>query len=160
MFTAVRFRAVAAAVLVFTAGQARAEPEPAHVLPPSNRVFHALLIGASGLALAGAYAAGAVLTGDDPGARPLAITGGALTGGILGASLGLGLTAMLDDPGSMFTYVLRPVLAGLLGAALGGVLSGLGAWAPGGGRTATHGVIIGLVLAETALFEFARLSKF
>lgn len=159
MFAAVQLRAVAACVLVFSAS-ARAEPEPGHVLPPSKKTVHAVLIGVAGLALAGAYTAGAVLTADDPSARPLAIVGGTLTGGILGASLGLGLNALLDDPGSLVQFVLRPVLAGLLGAAVGGVLSGLAAWNPGGARTATHAVVIGLLITETALFEYARLSKF
>ena len=138
---------------------ARAEPEPRHVLPPTTRAWHAILIGASGLALAGGYTAGALLTGDQPSARPLAITGGVFTGGVLGASLGLGLGAMKEEPGSLVGYILRPVLGGLVGALVGGLLAGFGVWQPGAVRTVTHAVIIGLVISETVLFEIVRLAR-
>jgi hypothetical protein len=151
-------RALAVGVVI-VALTAHAEPEPRHVLPPTNRAWHAILIGASGLALAGGYTAGAVLTGDQPTARPLAITGGVVTGGVLGASFGLLLGAMRDDPGSLVTYILRPVIGGLVGALVGGLLSGFGSWQPGTVRTVTHGVIIGLVISETVLLEIARLAR-
>lgn len=138
---------------------ARAEMEPVHLLSPSSRVWHAVLIGATGLALAGGYTAGAVLTADQPSARPLSITGGVIAGGVLGASLGLGLGAMRDDPGDLAMYLLRPVIGGLLGALLGGVLAGFGAWQPGTVRTVTHAVIVGLVISETVVFEIARLAR-
>lgn len=138
---------------------ARAEPEPRHVSPPSNRVWNAILIGASGLVLAGGYTAGAFLTGDQPAARPLAIIGGVGAGGMLGVSLALGLGATREDPGSLVGYILRPVIGALAGAVLGGVLAGFGAWQPGTLRTVTHAIIIGLVITDTVIVEIARLVR-
>jgi hypothetical protein len=136
---------------------ARAEPEPRHFPGPTDRVWHALLIGAVGLALAGGYTTGAVLTGDRPSALPLAVTGGVLTGGLLGVGLALGLGSLRDDPGSLAGYIIRPVVSGLLGALIGGVLCGLGARQPGTVRTVTHVVVISLLIGETVALEFARL---
>ncbi len=138
---------------------AHARPEPRHDSPPSNRVWHAILIGATGLALAGGYAGGAVLTGVQPSAQPLAITGGVLSGGMLGVTLALGLGATRDDPGSLVGYVLRPVICGVVGAVLGGLLTGLGAREPGTLRTVTHVVVISLLIGETVVLEFARLAR-
>lgn len=145
-------------VLLF-ALTARAEAEPVHLAPPTNRFWHAVLIGAVGLGLAGGYTAGAVLTGDRPSAQPLAITGGVLSGGLLGVTVALALGSTRDDPGSLVGSVLRPVIFGLVGALLGGLLSGLGSKDPGTLRTVTHVVVISLLVGETIGVEFARLSR-
>ena len=150
-------RALAVSVMIF-ALSARAEPEPRHFLGPTDRLWHALLIGGVGLALAGGYTTGAVLTGDRPSAVPLAITGGVLTGGLLGAGLALGLNVFRDDPGSLAGYLIRPLLSGLVGALIGGVLCGLGAGQPGTVRTVTHVVVISLLIGETVALELARLA--
>lgn len=152
---AVTRRAVLISVLVLSLA-ARAEPEPAHVLPPSSRAWSAVLIGAVGLALAGGYTAGAVLTGDQPSGQALAITGGVLSGGLLGGGLALWLGRYRDDPGSLVGYVLRPLLSGVVFAVLGGVLSGFAAQQPGTGRTVTHVVVVSLLIGETIAVEFAR----
>jgi hypothetical protein len=149
-------RALALCVLVF-ASAARASPEPRHHSPPSNRFWHAVLIGAVGLALSGGYTAGAVLTGDQPSGQPLAITGGVLSGGVLGVTLALGLGTARDDPGSLVGYILRPVILGVVGAIVGGLLTGLGARQPGTLRTVTHVVVVSLLIGETVAVEFARL---
>lgn len=122
-------------------------------------MWHAVLIGATGLALAGGYAAGAVLTADQPAAQPLAITGGVLSGGMLGVTLALGLGAARDDPGSLVGYILWPVICGVVGALLGGLLTGLGAREPGTLRTVTHVVVVSLLIGETVVLEFARLAR-
>ncbi len=151
-------RALALCVLVF-ATSAQATPETRHSSAPSNRVWHGLLIGATGLALAGGYASGAVLTADEPSAQPLAIMGGALSLGMLGVTLALGLGAARDDPGSLVGYVLRPVLCGVAGAIIGGLLAGLGSREPGTLRTVTHVVVVSLLIGETVVLEFARLAR-
>ena len=139
------------------ASAANASPEPRHISPPSNRFWHAVLIGAVGLAITGGYTAGAVLTGEQPSAQPLAITGGVLSGGLLGATLALGLGTARDDPGSLVGYVLRPVIFGVVGAIIGGLLTGLGSREPGTLRTVAHVVVISLLIGETVAIEFARL---
>ncbi|MDP3570746.1 MAG: hypothetical protein Q8S42_08960 [Archangium sp.] len=151
-------RALALSMLVLAAS-AHASPETRHSSAPSNRVWHAVLIGATGLALAGGYAAGAVLTADQPAAQPLAITGGVLSGGMLGVTLALGLGAARDDPGSLVGYILWPVICGVVGALLGGLLTGLGAREPGTLRTVTHVVVVSLLIGETVVLEFARLAR-
>lgn len=150
-------RALAIAVVI-VALAAKAE-EPRHVSPPTERTWHAIIISATGLAIAGGYLAGAFATGDLPSGRPLAITGGIITGGFAGAGLGLGLSAARDEPGSVVGYILRPVLCGLAGALVGGLLSTFGAWQPGLARTLTHGVIISFVIGETVLLDIARLLR-
>jgi hypothetical protein len=138
---------------------ARAEPEPRHMSPPTNRFWHAMLIGAVGLGLAGGYTAGAFLTGDHPSGQPLAITGGVLSGGLVGATLALGLGALRDDPGSLVGYILRPVICGVVGAVIGGLLTGLGSRQPGTVRTVTHVVVVSLLIGETVVLEVARLAR-
>lgn len=145
-------------LLIFSLG-ARAEMEPAQLTPPSNRFWHAVLIGAVGLGLAGGYTAGAVLTGDRPSAQPLAITGGVLAGGLLGVTLALAIGSTRDDPGSLVGYVLQPVIFGVVGAIVGGLLSGLGSKDAGTMRLVTHVVVISLLIGETIVLEFARLSR-
>ena len=119
-----------------------------------------MLIGATGLALAGGYTAGAFLTGDQPSGQALAVTGGVISGGLAGAMLGLGLGAARDDPGSLVGYVLRPVLCGIAGAIIGGLLTGLGSREPGTVRTVTHVVVVSLLIGETIALEYARLGPF
>lgn len=138
---------------------ARAEAEPAHLAPPTNRFWHAVLIGAVGLGLAGGYTAGAVLTGDRPSAQPLAITGGVVSGGLLGLTVALAWGSTRDDPGSVVGYILRPVIFGVVGAIVGGLLTGLGSKDPGTLRTVTHVVVISLLIGETIVFEVARLAR-
>lgn len=145
--------------MVVLAMSAQASPETRHSSGPSNRVWHGLLIGATGLALAGGYAAGALLTGDKPSAQPLAITGGVISGGLLGVTLALGLGAARDDPGSLVGFVLRPVICGVVGAIIGGLLTGLGSREPGTLRTVTHVVVVSLLISETVVLEFARLAR-
>lgn len=125
----------------------------------SSRVWHAALIGATGLALAGGYAAGAALTGDRPSAQPLAIAGGVFSGGLLGLTLALGVNAASDDPGSLVGFILRPVIFGLVGAIVGGLLAGFGSREPGTARTITHVVVVSLLMGETIVVEFARLGR-
>lgn len=151
-------RGLAVFVMIGALTAQAATPETKHFSAPSNRVWHALLIGATGLALAGGYTAGAFLTGDKPSAQPLAITGGVLSGGLLGLTFALGFGALRDDPGSLVGYILRPVIFGVVGAIAGGLLAGLGARLPGTPRTVTHVVLISLLLGETIVFEFARLA--
>lgn len=116
-----------------------------------------MLIGATGLALAGGYTAGAFLTGDKPSGQALAVTGGVIAGGFAGVTLALGLGAARDDPGSLVGYILRPVLCGVAGAIIGGLLTGLGSREPGTLRTVTHVVVVTLLIGETIAVEYARL---
>lgn len=155
---AVSRRALATWLMIF-ALTARAEPEPRHLSPPTSRFWHAMLIGAVGVGLSGGYTAGALLTGDRPSGQPLAITGGVLSGGLMGATLALGLGALRDEPGSLVGYILRPVLCGVVGAVVGGLLTGLGSRQPGTVRTVTHVVVVSLVLGETVVLEIARLAR-
>lgn len=136
------------AALVLTVSSA----EPAS----SRKVADAVILGVSGAVAIAGYTTGAILTGDHPAGHPLAIVGGATTLGTIGASIGLLINNRRDDPGSIVGYILTPVLAGIAGAALGGVLAHFGAREAGPARTATHGVIIGLMLTDVLLLELAR----
>jgi hypothetical protein len=143
------FAAVLIPALAFGADEV--EPKPAE-----SSGLTAVLIGAAGMALTGGYLAGAFLTGDRPSAIPLAVSGGIVTGGLLGAGLALGINSTRKDPGSLVRYILVPVLAGLAGAAVGGLATGFGSSQPGTGRTVTHVVVITFLIAETLVLEFAR----
>jgi hypothetical protein len=124
--------------------------------PGSSAVLTSVLIGASGLALAGGYLAGAFLTGDRPSGFALGLTGGLVSGGLFGAGVGLAINHGRSDPGSVVGYILRPVLGGLAGALVGGLLAGLASNQPGPARTVTHGVVIGFVVTETVLVALFR----
>lgn len=139
------------AVLLVTFGaSARAEETT------GSKVLSGVLVGVSGLLVAGAYTAGAFLTADQPSGRALAITGGAVSLGLTGASVGLAINASRKDPGSLVGYILLPLLSGLVGAALGATAAGFAAWEPGVGRTATHVTVVTLFLGVTILTEFTR----
>ncbi|MFZ5439186.1 MAG: hypothetical protein ACOZQL_04215 [Myxococcota bacterium] len=139
------------AVLLAGRGAWAAEPTPTPPPPPRASLLPVVVIGATGLALSGGYLAGAFATGDRPSGFGLGVTGGVVAGGLLGVGVGLALTAGREDPGSLATFILRPVLGGIAGALVGGLLAGLGSAQPGAGRTATHGVVIGLLLTETVV---------
>jgi len=51
------------------------------------------------------------------------------------------------------------VIFGVVGAVVGGLLAGLGSRDPGTVRTVTHVVVISLLIGETIVVEFARLSR-
>ncbi|MFT3707350.1 MAG: hypothetical protein QM817_06750 [Archangium sp.] len=121
-----------------------------------TRIWPAFVLGGLGAALAGGYIAGAYATGDRPSGLTLGVSGGIVTGGILGAGIALGIGALRKDPGSLLRYILVPVLSGLAGAAVGGLAAGLGTRVPGTARTVTHVVIVSLLLAETVTILIAR----
>lgn len=146
-----RPRSLTALVLIVALG---AQAEPA---ADSTRTLHAVLIGAVGLSLAGGYATGAVLTGDQPSAVPLAVTGGVISSGLLSTAIALGLGARRKDPGSMASYVLVPLISGVISAVLGGVLAGFFARDPGTLRTVTHVAITSMLVLDTISVELARL---
>ncbi len=124
--------------------------------PSASKVVDAVLIGLSGAAVTAGYTTAAVLIEDRPGGHPLAVAGGAVSLGTVGMSVGLLINSQRKDPGSLVSFILTPLLAGLVGAALGGVLGHFGSVEPGPLRTATHGVVIGLLLTDTFVFELAR----
>lgn len=121
-----------------------------------TRIWPAFVLGGLGAALAGGYIAGAYATSDRPSGLTLGVSGGIVTGGILGAGIALGIGALRTDPGSLLRYILVPVLSGLAGAAVGGLAAGLGTRVPGTGRTVTHVVVVTLLLAETVALVVAR----
>ncbi|MFO0600885.1 MAG: hypothetical protein U0228_36580 [Myxococcaceae bacterium] len=133
---------------------------PAHAEEPGpeagQRIWPAFVIAGAGALLSGGYLAGAFATGDRPSAVPLAVTGGIVTGGLLGAGLALGINSLRKDPGSLIRYVLVPVLSGLAGAALGGLAAGFGSAQPGTGRTITHVVVVSFLVGETITLMIAR----
>lgn len=131
-----------------------AQAEPAQ---DGTRTLHAVLIGAVGLSLAGGYVTGAVLTADQPSAVPLAVTGGVISSGLLSTAITLGLGARRKDPGSMASYVLVPLISGVISAVLGGVLAGFFARDPGTLRTVTHVAITSMLVLDTLSVELARL---
>ena len=135
---------------------AHAEPEPNHVSPPSSRVWQSMLIGAIGLSLAGGYAAGAVLTGDQPSAVPLAVTGGVLSSGLLSTVITLAAGTQRKTPGSLASFVLVPVISGVISAILGGILAGYFAREPGTWRTVTHVAITSFFVLDTVGAVLAR----
>lgn len=143
-------RQVALLTVVLLAAPARGEEST------GSRVASALLVGLGGVAVAGAYTAGAFLTADQPSGRALAISGGVVSLGLTGLSLGLAVNANRKDPGSMARFILLPLLSGLAGAALGGLAAGFGAWEPGPARTATHVTVVTLFVGVTILTEFIR----
>lgn len=124
--------------------------------PSSSKVVDSVLIGLGGVAATAAYTTGAILTGDRQSGHPLAVAGGAVSLGMVGMSIGLLVNRSRKDPGSIVAYILTPLLAGLAGAAIGGVSAHFAAQNPGPGRTATHGVVIGLILIDAFVFELAR----
>jgi hypothetical protein len=133
-------------------------PAPVADKTPS-RVRDGLLIGAVGLAVTSAYTIGAVLTGDKPSGHPLAIAGGVASLGLVSASVTMLALSGRKNPWGLLTYVLTTVGIGLAGAAIGGIAAHFGSVNPGPGRTATHGVIIGLCVTETVLIELSRLVR-
>jgi hypothetical protein len=144
--------------LVLSAVLASEDVTPLQPAPePSARgVWSAVLISATGAALVGGYTAGAFLTGDRPSGLPLAVTGGVVAGGLLGAGIALGVGALRKDPGALLRYLLVPILSGLVGAALGGLGAGLGAQQPGPGRAVTHVVVVTFLLGETITLLVVR----
>lgn len=124
-----------------------------------GRVTNAVLIGAFGLAAAGGYTLGAYLTGDQPSGYTLAVLGGAGAGGALGSWLGYAINAALKQPSTMVGLIVLPLLTGLAGAVLGGVAAGFSANQPGAGRTATHGVIIGVLLTDAIIGEVVAIAR-
>ena len=146
-------RPVALVMMLLLGGSARAEPPT----PTSGKVTSAILTGVAGLTAAGAYTAGAFLTGDQPGGRALAISGGAVSLGLTGVSLALAVNARRTEPGSMARFILVPLLSGLAGAVLGGLAAGFAAWQPGTARTATHGTVIAVFVGLTIVSEVAGL---
>ena len=130
---------------------AQAEPR---AVSSSERAWSAVLIGAVGLALAGGYAAGAVATGDNPSAVPLAITGGVLSSGLLTAGFGFAIHPPKDALDAVVTVIFTVVAA-----VLGGVVAGYFSQQPGAARTATHGVIIGFLVLDTLAIELANLGR-
>ena len=145
-------RAFVSLVMVCALTAHAADPEP----KPQKSVLAAVLIGATGLALAGGYTAGAFATGDRPSGFPLATIGGVISGGLLGAGIGLGINSQMKNPGSLVGYVLAPVISGVAGALLFGLLSGLASNQPGTARTVTHVVVVSLLIGETIALEFTR----
>ena len=125
--------------------------------PAKGKVVDGVLIGVGGLVSAAAYTTGAILTGDHPSGHPLAVAGGAVSLGAAGMSVGFLINHSRTNPGSMVGYILTPILSGLVGAALGGTLAWFAARDAGPLRTATHGVVIGLILTDAFVFELARL---
>lgn len=141
-------RLALAALLVTALTAQAAEPQASE-----DRAVDMVIIGAFGLGLAGCYTLGAYLTGDQPSGYPLAILGGVGAGGMLGAFLARAIMASHRQDRITVGTVLVPLLIGLAGAAIGGVTAGFTARDPGAGRTATHGVIIGVVLTDTLIAE-------
>ncbi len=140
------------------------DAEPA-TTPPAvedktpGRIRDGLLIGAVGLAVTAAYTVGAVLAGDHPAGHTLAIIGGITSLGLVSGSLAAMIMAWRDNPWGVLQYALVALGVGLAGAAVGGIGAHFAAQNPGAGRTATHGVIIGLCVTETVLIELSRLVR-
>ena len=150
-------RRLALATLMVTALSARAAAPDAPT--KDGRAVEMVIIGAFGLAAAGGYTLGAYLTGDQPSGYPLAIIGGVGAGGMLGTWLGVAIMASLRPDRITVGTILVPLLSGLAGAAIGGVTAGFTAKEPGAARTATHGVIIGLLLTDTLIAELTTLAR-
>ncbi len=125
----------------------------------AGRVRDGLLIGAAGLLVTGGYTAGAFLAQDQPAGHALAVVGGSVALGAVGASVAMLLLSWRDNPWGLVPWALVTVGAGLAGAVLGGVLAHVGAENSGATRTATHGVVVGLCLTETVLIELSRLVR-
>lgn len=142
---------LALAALLVTALTAQAAEPPAQAR--EDRAVDMVIIGAFGLALAGGYTLGAYFTGDQPSGHTLAICGGVGAGGLLGALLARALMASHRQDRLTVGTVLVPILLGLPGAAIGGVTAGFTARDPGAARTATHAVIIRVVLTDTLIAE-------
>jgi len=124
-----------------------------------GRVRDGILIGLSGLTSVAAYTTGAFLTGDRPGGHVLAIVGGTVSLGLTAASIAMLSLSGRKDPWGLVTYALVTVVSGLVGAAIGGVTAHFASVNSGPARTATHGVIIGLIITETTLAELSRLVR-
>ena len=146
-----------ALVLALTLNAAEG-PAPSGDKTPA-RVRDGILIGVSGLAAASAYTIGAVLAGDQPGGHVMAVIGGVTTLGFVSASLTMLILSGRTNPWGLLQYALVTIGAGLAGAAIGGVAAHFGSVNPGPARTATHGVIIGLIVTETTLVELSRLIR-
>lgn len=124
-----------------------------------GRAVEMVVIGTFGLLAAGGYTLGAYLTGEEPSGYPLAIIGGVGAGGMLGTWIGLAINASQRHQQITWGTVLLPLLSGVAGMVIGGVTAGFTAQAPGSGRTATHGVIIGVLLTDTLIAELTTLLR-
>ena len=51
------------------------------------------------------------------------------------------------------------MICGVVGAVIGGLLTGLGSREPGTVRTVTHVVVVSLLIGETVVLEIARLAR-
>lgn len=152
--------AVARLSLAVVLGGALTAQAATPVQPASEgRAVELVVIGTTGLLVAGGYTLGAFLTGDQSSGYPLAIVGAVGAGGMLGSWLGLALNASQRRGPVTVGNVLLPLLAGVAGAVLGGVTAGFTAKDPGSGRTATHAIIIGVLLTDTLIAELIALTR-
>ncbi len=149
-------RLLSVGLVVLSLAAHAAEPSPAAA---ETHVGEAVLIGAFGLAAAGGYTLGAYLTGDQRSGFVLATLGGVTSGAALGTWIGLAINKSRKQPGSLVGFILLPLLSGLAGAVVGGLAAGFASDQPGSGRTATHAVIIGLLLTDAIVAEITLFSR-
>ena len=148
-------RILAVGILMAALAAQAGEPERKE----DHRVSNAVIVGAFGLAAAGGYTLGAYLTGDQPSGATMAVLGAVGAGGALGWWLGFAINAALKQPSTFAGFILLPLLTGVAGAVLGGVAAGFSANQPGAGRTATHGVVIGVLLTDTIIGEIVAIAR-